>query len=496
MSNSAELYEQYKNSIQKIADIKYASAVLQWDQETYLPPKSADFRNKQITTLSELAHEAFINNKTGSLLNELAGREDLTDRQKRNVDLTLTDYTRAIKLPTGFVSKLSNAVSRSYHSWIGARKANSFSIFQSSLKEIVDLKRQEAELLGYSDHPYNALLNDYDKGLSVNIVDNLFKNLKPELILIIDKIRSKIQVDDSFLKQHFPKDLQWSFGMEILKELNFDFEHGRQDLSEHPFTTNFSSRDVRITTRIDENDFQNMTWSCIHEAGHALYEQGLPEEQYGLPLGEYCSLSIHESQSRLWENCIGRGLPFWENNFSKAIKYFPNQFNNVTIENFYKAINKVQPSPIRTEADEITYHFHIMIRYELEKKLIEGSISTRDIPAYWNEQYKKYLGIDIADDNKGCLQDIHWCHGSFGYFATYSIGSLYAAQMYQTIKKTYPDLNKNIQTGNYNQIHEWLKGNIYPFGRYYNSEDLCLKATGEKLDPSNFIKYISDKFNL
>ncbi len=496
MINSSELYEQYKKTMQRIADIKYSSAVLQWDQETYLPPKSSYFRNRQITTLNELAHDAFINKSTGDLLIELSKREDLTDRHKRNVELTLVDYNRAIKLSTEFVGKLSNAISRAYHSWMDARKANSFTLFQSALSELVELKKQEAEMLGYSDHPYNALLNDYDKGLTVKTVDNLFNALQPRLISILRKIQSLSKVDDSFLKQHFPKDIQWLFGMDILKDLKFDFTHGRQDLSEHPFTTNFSSKDVRITTRIDENDFQNMTWSCIHEAGHALYEQGLPEEEYGLPLGEYCSLSIHESQSRLWENCIGRGRPFWKNKFDKVKEFFPAQFNNVETESFYKAINKIEPSPVRTEADEITYHFHIMIRYELEKKLIDGSLNAKDIPAYWNEQYKNYLGIEILDDKTGCLQDVHWCHGSFGYFPTYSIGSLYAAQFYNTIKSLNPDLENKIEVGNYDIIHTWLNEEIYPFGRYYNSEELCLKATGEKLNPDYFIDYISKKFNL
>ncbi|MEO5968243.1 MAG: carboxypeptidase M32, partial [Ferruginibacter sp.] len=254
MTNSATLYEEYKKTMQRIADIKYSSAVLQWDQETYLPPKSSYFRNRQITTLNELAHDAFINRRTGDLLSELSKRDDLSISHKRNIDLTVIDYNRALKLSTEFVGKLSNAISRAYHSWMDARKANSFTIFESSLNELVELKQQEAEMLGYINHPYNALLNDYDKGLTVTTLDNLFSSLQPKLVSILNKIQSLPPVDDSFLKQHFPKDVQWAFGLNILKDLNFDFNHGRQDLSEHPFTTNFSSKDVRITTRIDEND--------------------------------------------------------------------------------------------------------------------------------------------------------------------------------------------------------------------------------------------------
>jgi carboxypeptidase Taq len=238
-----------------------------------------------------------------------------------------------------------------------------------------------------------------------------------------------------------------------------------------------------------------MTWSCLHEGGHALYEQGLPADQYGLPLGEYCSLSIHESQSRLWENCIGRGLPFWQHNSNLLKKSFPDQFNNITPEQFYRGINRVAPSLIRTEADELTYHFHVIIRYEIEKMLIEGTLHTKDIPACWNEQYQKYLGITVPDDNRGCLQDIHWSHGSFGYFATYSLGSLYAAQLFTTIEKQFPATGEDLASGNLNNIQQWLKKEIYCNGRYYSSEELCKKATGESLQSSYFINYATKKFS-
>jgi carboxypeptidase Taq len=276
--------------------------------------------------------------------------------------------------------------------------------------------------------------------------------------------------------------------------MHFDFEAGRQDISEHPFTTNFSSKDVRVTTRIDEKDLANMVWSCIHEGGHALYEQGLPDEQYGLPLGEYCSLSIHESQSRLWENCIGRSKSFWQYHYPKLQEYFPEQLNAISLEQFYCGTNKVIPSLIRTEADELTYHFHVMIRYEIEKMLIEGSLVAKDIPAVWNEMYKQKLGINVPDDNRGCLQDVHWSHGSFGYFATYSIGSLYAAQLWSTIKKSIPDIDTTILNGSTLPVFNWLQKNIFPHGRYFDASGLCKKATGEMLNPRYFIDYAKGKF--
>ena len=490
-----KLYNEYKTKMQKIADVKYASAVLQWDQETYLPSKGNDIRGRQMATLSEIAHQQFTDEKMGILLNELNSTDTLADKEKRNVQLTLEDYTRSTKFTSDFVRKMSEKVNTAFHAWIQARKENSFAVFQQPLHTLIDLKKQEADILGYDQHPYNALMNDYDKGLTVAIVDKTFSTIKPELKKILDTIQNKHQVDDSFLHQYYNKDEQWKFGVEILKRMHYDWQAGRQDISEHPFTTSFNNNDVRITTRIDENNLSNMTWSCIHEGGHALYEQGLPADEYGLPLGEACSLSIHESQSRLWENCIGRGLPFWQHNFSLAQSFFPKQLNHVSALQFHNAINKVHTSLIRTEADELTYHFHVMIRYEIEKMLIEGSIETKDIPAYWNEQYKKNLSVIVPDDKQGCLQDIHWSHGSFGYFATYSLGSMYAAQLYATIKKDNESIEKEIAGGNTKNVLNWLKKNIYPSGRYYTSEELCSKATGEPLNTKYFIDYATKKYS-
>jgi carboxypeptidase Taq len=492
--SSAELYAAYKTKMQKIADVKYASAVLQWDQETYLPPKGNDFRGRQLATLSEMAHELFTTEAMGAMLQELNSREDLSFHEKRNVQLSLDDYTRSVKLSSDFVRKMSEAVNASYHAWVKARSDNSFATFQQPLHSLIELKKQEADLLGYKQHPYNALMNDYDKGLTVATVDGIFNNLKPQLSSLLNTIKNKPQVNNSFLHQHFDKDAQWKFGIEMLKEIGFDFEAGRQDLSVHPFTTSFNNYDVRVTTRVDENDFGNMTWSCIHEGGHALYEQGLPAEEYGLPLSEYCSLSIHESQSRLWENCIGRGLPFWQHNLKLLQTFFPGQCNQLTAEKFYKGINKVESSLIRTEADELTYHFHVMIRYEIEKMLIEGTIDTKDIPAYWNEHYQNYLGVTVPTDSKGCLQDIHWSHGSFGYFATYSLGSIIAAQLYAAIEKENVSVNKEIEAGNTTTVLNWLRKHIHQYGREYTSEQLCKKATGEPLNSTHFIDYATKKY--
>jgi carboxypeptidase Taq len=491
---SSELYSEFQLQMRKIADIRYASAVLQWDQETYLPTKGAGIRGQQIATLSEIAHRFFTDEQFGGLLQEILGNNDLQTREKRNIELTWEDYTKQKKFTSSFVRELSETVSKSFHSWMGARKANDFSLFAGDLSRLIELKRKEADFLGYTDHPYNALLNDHDRGSTVQLLDGVFSRIRFSLKEIVQKIIAQPQVQDAFLFSYYPKDKQWEFGLRLLKELGYDFDAGRQDISEHPFTINFNSNDVRITTRIHENDLSSMVWSCIHELGHALYEQGLPEQQYGLPAGEPASFSIHESQSRLWENHIGRSPAFCEKWLPVLKEFFPDQLKNVSEEDFYKGINKVQPSPIRTEADEVTYHFHVMIRYELEKKLIEGTLITRDIPAYWNDQYFNYLGIKISDDRQGCLQDVHWSHGSFGYFPTYSMGSFYAAQFFVRASEEIPSLGSDLKTGITKPLLGWLQRNIYRHGRILTSEELCTSVCGKPLDIRYFLEYILAKY--
>jgi carboxypeptidase Taq len=420
--------------------------------------------------------------------------QDLGINEKRNVELTLEDYNKNKKYTSEFVRQLSEQINKTFHAWMDARKQNSFAVYQKDLDTLVQLKKEESDILGYEQHPYNAHLNEYEKGATVALLDNTFTNLLPSLKELLDKIAAQPQVDDSFLKQHFPKQQQWDWGMHLLKSLNFDFEAGRQDVSEHPFSTSFNKYDVRITTRVDEEDFNNMTWSCIHEAGHALYEQGLPEEHYGLPLGEACSYSMHESQSRLWENNVGRSKGFWQHYYPQLQQYFTEQLGQVELETFYKAINKVQPSLIRTEADEITYHFHVYIRYQLEKSLLEGSLSTADIPRFWNEQYKKLLNVQVPNDKQGCLQDVHWSHGSFGYFPTYSLGSFYATQFYTHARTMQPEVESNSHQGNQQPLLQWLHNNIHVYGRFYKSEDLCKKVTGQPLQVQYFLQYLLEKY--
>jgi carboxypeptidase Taq len=492
--DTTQLYTNYRTRLQKIADIRYAAAVLQWDQETYMPAGGADKRARQVATLTEQAHAMFTDGSIGELLTELAARGDLSDRERSNIVLSLYDYQQQLRLPGEFVRRQSETISKSFEAWMLARKQNDFKVFAPLLTEIVALKKEETDYLGYEGHRYNALLNQYERGATTKMLDAVFSAVRPPLQQLLDKIRTSRQVDDAFLYKFYPKAEQWSFGMYVLEKMGFDLTHGRQDISEHPFTTNFSSEDVRVTTRVDEHNFGNMTWSCIHELGHALYEQGLPESEYGLPLGEYASLGIHESQSRLWENNVGRSSDCWHWLYPELQRRFPEQLAKVDASYFYKAINKVEPSLIRTEADELTYHFHVIIRYELEKALMEDALTVRDIPAFWNDRYKEYLGVRVPDDKQGCLQDVHWSHGSFGYFPTYSLGSFYAAQFYQHAVKDQPEIARDIPAGGFQTLLNWLRRKIHAKGRQYLSNELCEQVTGEPLNIQYFLDYATKKY--
>ncbi len=492
--STAEQYSDYKIKMQKIADVRNALAVLGWDQETYLPEKGAGFRGQQITTLSAIAHELFTAPELDAILLALKGNTDLDPVEQKNILLSTEDYEKNKKYPASFVADLSKATNESYHAWIKARKANDYSLFAPALARMVELKKQETGILGYEGHPYNALLNEYEKGAHTGMLDTIFNEVKTALSPLLSQIEQQPVINKDFLHLHYNRDVQWKFGISLLEKMGYDLKAGRQDVSEHPFTTSFNPLDVRVTTRIDENDFGNMTWSCIHEGGHALYEQGLPTEQYGLPCGEATSLGIHESQSRLWENNVGRSLLFWQYHYPRLQQLFPENLGNIPLDAFYKAINKVQPSLIRTEADELTYHFHIMIRYEIEKGLIDGSIDVKDLKHTWNEYYRQYLHVTVPDDVHGVLQDIHWSHGSFGYFPTYSLGSFYAAQFFAAAQKQVPGLDAGIAAGNYEPLLTWLRTNIHPFGRLYTSSELCEKVTGKQLAFGEFLEYAKTKY--
>jgi len=487
-------YKQYKNIIQRAADYNNAAAVLGWDQEVYMPPKAFAFRGRQLSTLASQAHELVTSKEYEKLLKELSQDASLNDEQRDNVRISLEDFEKNKKLSAAFIEELTAQSTASFSAWLQARQQNDYSLYAPELQKMIDLKKQQAALYGYEKNPYDALLDDYEKGATVAMLDPIFTTVKKELHPLLEAIMNAQQVDDHFFYQHFPKQQQFDFSMDVLQKMGFDFDAGRQDFSEHPFTTSFAPTDVRITTRVNEEDYTSLLWSSIHEGGHGLYEQGLPEAQYGMPLGAAASLSIHESQSRIWENNIGRSLDFWKYFYPKLQAYFNEQLKDVSTKTFYKGMNKVQPSLIRTEADELTYHFHVMIRYEIEKALFNNELHAKDLAAIWNEYYKKYLGVSSTNDKQGVLQDVHWSHGSFGYFPTYSLGSFYATQFFAQAVTDLNHLQENIQRGDFGTFLKWLREHIHQYGRRYRSEELCKRITGKSLDFNYFLNYAKQKY--
>ncbi|MCH2043670.1 MAG: carboxypeptidase M32 [Saprospiraceae bacterium] len=491
-----EIYAQYHAYLKKIKDLNGATALLHWDNEVNAPKNGSAFRAQQLATLSGIAHEL----STGSELKELLDalwekKEELTAEQLRNVELSRSDYARATKVPTEFVKNMTKARAASFQAWLKARKENDFQIFKEPLKALIALKREEAELKGYEDHPYDALLEEYEKGARVKDLDVLFKDVREQLVAFAKELREKGQATDSaFLSKKYDKDAQWDLGLKLLKQMGYDFDSGRQDVSAHPFTTTFSPTDVRVTTRIDEHNPMSMIGSCIHEGGHALYEQGLLDENYGLPLGSADSLGIHESQSRLWENNVGLSQVYWEANWSELSSTFSEQLEGVSVEHFYKAINQVKPNLIRIEADELHYHLHVLVRYELEKGLMEGSIEVDDLEEMWNAKYKEFLGVDVPSAAKGVLQDVHWSEGLVGYFPTYSLGSFYAAQFFAKASEEIDNLEELIRKGETQPLLNWLREKIHYHGRRYNASELCVEITGEPLNLSYFMDYVRAKY--
>ncbi|HTL83082.1 MAG TPA: carboxypeptidase M32 [Bacteroidia bacterium] len=489
-------YDQYIETLRRIADINFTSAVLGWDQETYMPEGSAATRAQQLSTLAGLSHQMSTTDELGKLLEELNKDNSLDEAQKANVKQTLKDYTKAKKYTTAFVEEMSKTISESFSAWQSAKAKNDFSLFAPKLKKLVELKRKECELLGYKEHPYDALLDLHEPGLTTKDVEKLFVDVRGQLVPFVKLIAAKPGNSNEILHIHYPKDKQWEFSIHLLKQMGFDFNIGRQDISVHPFTTSFSSQDVRVTTRIDENNLSDCVTGTIHEGGHALYEQGLPVSSYGLPSGEAVSLGIHESQSRLWENNVGRSLEFWKGQFAELQKYFPQQLKNKTTKDLFTALNVVKPNLIRINADELTYHSHIMIRFEVERAIFSNELEVENIPAFWNKKYKDYLGLDVPSDSEGCMQDVHWSHGSFGYFPTYSLGSFYAAQFFAKAKKDIPELEKEIENGNFSSLLKWLRENIHQYGKRFGAKDLCKRVTGEELNFSHFMDYAKEKYGM
>src|SRR6056297_2763776 len=475
-----DLYKEYQQLMEELYYLDSTIANLQWDQEVMLPKESADYRSKQIAYLSSLSHEKFTNRNTGKLLQSTL-KEDLNEDQRLNVEKTLYDYEKSILLPSLFIKNRSELTSKAYTAWIKARTENDAWIFTQSFEPLLDLKREEAELRGYDTHPYNALLNVYDKGLNVETLDPLFINLDKDLNKLIKWVTDKQEDHRSLLMSSIPHEKQWQFSLEILKAMNFDFDRGRQDISEHPFTISLAPNDIRLTTHSSKENLSPIIWGSIHEGGHALYEQGLPKNKYeGLPLSQAASLSIHESQARFWEVQIGKSIPFWNHLYPKLKQAYGSYAPKEDVRSFLKAMHFLSPNLIRTEADELHYHRHIIIRYDIEKKLLENQLQVDDLEAYWNQQYLDKMGLKVSSPNQGILQDIHWAHGGLGYFPTYTLGSIYAAELFAKMKKDLTRIEEYIAAMDFSRVLEWLNTKIFRHGRKYESLELMENILGHQ----------------
>ncbi|GHV96619.1 carboxypeptidase M32 [Spirochaetia bacterium] len=495
--------------------LERASAALQWDQETYLPPKGVEERAEQLALLEGIAHERLITPETGRLLGELGsvsanprGDESLPAIERDFLRVMRRRYDRAVKLPADFVSAAARAEGLSQAAWAQARRNNDFAAFLPHLTTMIDFARKKAEYWGFGDRAaqrnsaqslYDGLLDIYEPGMPASEIGVLFTVLRDRLAALLKKIKLCPQPDTGFLKQTFPIEAQAAFNQKLMAYLGFDQERGRLDASAHPFTTTLGADDIRITTRYFPGNLLSGLFSVIHESGHALYEMGFPAELRRTCLADGASMAIHESQSRFWENVIGRSRPFWQGLFPTLRDCFPEQLGRSSAEALYRAVNEVKPSLIRVDADEVSYSLHIILRFELEKRLISGELAPEKLPAVWREYTREYLGLESDtnqrfNDADGVLQDIHWSMGSFGYFPSYALGNLYGLQFTQKLKSDIPELESLIAAGKFERLYTWLKDTIYCWGCRLEPAELLFKVTGAQLQVNPFLEYIEGKY--
>jgi carboxypeptidase Taq len=488
-------FAKFKEIMAEVADLNAAASVLSWDQQVNMPTGGAEARGNQMGTLGKLAHERFTSNEVGKLLDELrVDGAGLSQDDVAMLRVAKRDFDKATRVPPAFVAEMAVVGAQSHEAWMEARAKSDFSIFRPHLEKVVEMTRRYVSFFPATQHPYDILLDDYEPGMKTSEVQAIFNSLRPRQVALIQKIGEAKQVKDAFAHKKYDEKKLWDFGVDVVTRFGYDWKRGRQDKAPHPFETSFSVNDVRITTRFEADHPLSTLFSSMHESGHAMYEQGNDPHYERTPLHHGTSLAVHESQSRMWENLVGRSLPFWKYFFPRLKKVFPTQLGNVDLKTFYKGINKVEPSLIRVNADEATYNLHIMLRLELEIAMVEGKVAIKDLPQAWNAKMKDYLGVTPPNDAQGVLQDIHWSSGSIGYFSTYALGNLVSAQLWEKINKDIPDLAEQFRRGKFDSLLDWLRSNIHKFGRKYDPQDLVQKVTGSKITPEPYVRYLTEKF--
>ena len=483
--------------LRDVADLRHAADLLEWDERVCMPPGGGPVHGEMQATVRRMAHEQFSAPAVGDLIaaaqHELRGADpDGTDA--RRVAVTARDYRKATQVPASFVAEQAQVVSAAQHAWGEARAASSFASFLPHLEKVIALKRQYVTFFPPAAHPYDTLLDDYEPGLTTADVQAIFKVLRPAQVALLKSIAARPRIDDALLRQPYAESALLEFAVEVATAFGFDWTRGRQDKSTHPFAISFGSDDVRITTRFMERYPFSLLFGTLHETGHALYEQGVGRAHQRTQLEGGASLGVHESQSRLWENLVGRSRPFWEHFYPKLQSRFANQLGNVTLDQFYRAINVVQPSLIRVEADEATYNLHVMMRVELEIALVEGTLAPADLPGAWNRLMEEYLGVRPTDDASGVLQDIHWSAGLLGYFATYTLGNLVSAQLWERVTQVHRSLEDDIRRGDFSALLSWLRAEIHQHGRTFTPQELVQRAAGSRIDPAPYLRYLERKY--
>lgn len=491
---------QLKSRLATIYDLQAAAGLLIWDQQTNMPCGGTPARAEALATLSSLVHKQLTDDDMRRLLETVDAKTDASSVEGALIRLARRDFDQATKLPVKLVAEIARATSLAEPAWVAARKESDFSKFAPHLAQLVKLNKQVAEHTGYQSHPYDALLDIHEPGAKTLEIGDFFAKLKQPLVDLTAQIAHQSDAQDAKKRAaplfgDFDEAKQEAFGREVIKRFGYDFTRGRQDRAVHPFCIGFGSGDVRITTRFDKGWLQPALFGTLHEAGHALYEQGIDPAFERTPMASGASMSIHESQSRLWENVVGRSRGFWNHFYKPLQQVFPAQLERVSLEDFYRAINTVERTPIRVEADEVTYNLHVLLRFELEVALFENNLKVEDLPAAWNEKMQAYLGLTPTNDAEGVLQDVHWSNGMFGYFPTYSLGNVLAVQLYAAALEAAPSIPEEIANGEFGSLHRWLTENIHTHGKRFEPKELIKRATtGSTLDTAPYLKYLKDKF--
>ncbi len=492
-----EKFAEFKTRLAEIHDLSKVSSVLGWDQQVMMPPKGAAVRAEQLATLGRIAHQKFTSPEIGRLLDELRPYEESLPYESDEASLmrvTRRDYNKARRVPADLRAEITRAASLAHHVWAEARRQSDFALFLPHLQKNVELKLKYVECFDEAENMYDTLLDDYEHDMKTAQVKAIFDDLKKELVPLMAAIAGRADsVDDACLHGHFPIDRQREFALSIIKRFGFSDDSWRLDPTVHPFASGSCTTDIRITTRYHEDYISPALFGSMHECGHGLYENGVSPSLERTPLCRGASLGLHESQSRMWENLVGRSRPFWRYFFPQLQATFPEQFKQVDAETFYRAVNKVQPSFIRVEADEATYNLHIILRFELEQQMLEGHLALRDLPEAWNARMKDYLGVDVPNDAAGVLQDVHWSSSLIGYFPTYSLGNIMSAQIWEKALEAMPDLYEQFERGEFLALREWLRDHLHRHGRKFTPAETLQTVVGGPIDVGPYVRYLKGK---